>query len=1559
MGGKAPAAADSPWGGKPLAAADRTRFEQAFGGEFGHVRVHDDAQAAGQARAMGALAFTRGHEIFFAAGQYAPGTPAGDRLLAHELTHVLQESGGAASDRVSDPGEAAEVEAYDLEDEILARLDDSTFLGAPILPRATASGIYRTEAPAEPAPAPEEPSEELGAPPDDGEAPPDDPLEALAKEVREAKKADASTVLAHVVAYDPMNAGLARLDEEDLFDGLLELLGAEVWIGEDRAPLVTALAARAPAENVETIQQQVSKGLLELDFRVSHDEARVIYEVLKAMPAGERAAFLRTPEGQEAFAEIEARGSYELRVSTEFGFYDANVEALLAELDALETWEDSREDWLNVVFWMLVQSGHADDPRVAEFVRHNWSEHEPFFAEHGFTAGGALALSDLRDTPNPRLIRMTGAAAGVALKDVGGTLGLVFKNLTDRWGKRAHLDDLPVSSLQKMLGGSLFGIQLAEIPGVDGSGTIDFNVNEEEGVVEMELESAAIEAIDYLANGADGAPMTVTAQGGTVRGLRAEARWPSTETLADQQTLSFHLDELMLSATVVSAGTQLVGINNLRLAGLHFDAALGPAIEGDGVRLMQIATDLETELAALTECTMAAISVVSTSLTGPSTVAGKDGDEIVDSAGFLAALQKALAVKLGGEILWTARVDSLTAGTVVLASGQGAERIDVGFDLAFAGGPRALALLEVGRIEREAADRDLTSEERARVEALMAVEGSSDPAAISRTLEGLGLAGDGIKLELHVLESEVTSRIGISGVDTGDAQHDVEDVEGSARITFSFPPGKKEAPEGEPDQATEGEEKTDRPLYTVEIDVPTGTIPAGLDLGVVDLGELRLAGLEGKVTMLESGRLELEGKLASASASGLRYDTLAISCPGGRAEGVTVRGTFQLEAGELPTMESMLSLTIEVPRIDAPSLVLDKPGAWRANAQDAAISGLTINLGSEAEAALLPLIQIREGQIAGLDAAVGTLLVDTEHAITFQGFELGAILETGSYRFSVADLDANQVQLKSGDKTLTIERFDGAVDDGFVDKDGNGSLHVELSSAMTLGAIDAPFSAAHVSLDSLTLPAASVTVQWVVTEAPTHEIAEDGTPAGRSIIGVTLSDLDVPVAHAQGLRVTTEVKGKPVTLTLPPPGLASLYGIRAESLGVTLAEDLLLVDGKVSAEEGRVSGLGSQIGESLAAQLDVWVGKTTFEGLGTDGVRFALADLLVDATGTVTAKNGSLGAFTVEDLGVGSVEVIADDDGVDVIVKSVEVDGVLYDDGNLLVIARHAGAELLVGKQGQGETPPELAGLTLVDGSLTEEEAILGIHAIELGGAYFEIRDVGALGGNADGGDGPSRALFESLAPLVHRISGDARFTVSAPNPSLPSLPVVAEVNDGQVTGSVLAATFAGRLFEHSVDWGGTEIELAALDVHLSLLGVEVGQYVVDWLDHPDPGAPPMIGGVSDIDVNLELRLDELDLPGLGHVQLGKDALFLLGASGSTDASARIRLALVPVDLDLQVMGVNASVRGLEIQESTNVTVEFDGVSPTRVTGNIVSGKIDSATFFGGSAKKEPGPEVK
>lgn len=100
-------------GGQALDSGVRAQMEPAFGADFSGVRVHADAQADDLNRSLSARAFTTGQDVFFKQGAYNPGSSGGQELLAHELTHVVQQNGDEVRAKltVGAPGDRYEQEA--------------------------------------------------------------------------------------------------------------------------------------------------------------------------------------------------------------------------------------------------------------------------------------------------------------------------------------------------------------------------------------------------------------------------------------------------------------------------------------------------------------------------------------------------------------------------------------------------------------------------------------------------------------------------------------------------------------------------------------------------------------------------------------------------------------------------------------------------------------------------------------------------------------------------------------------------------------------------------------------------------------------------------------------------------------------------------------------------------------------------------------------------------------------------------------------------------------------------------------------------------------------------------------------------------------------------------------------------------------------------------------------------------------------------------------------------------------------------------------------------------
>jgi outer membrane protein OmpA-like peptidoglycan-associated protein len=109
--------------GQPLDATTRGFMEPRFGQDFSGVRVHTDATAAQSARDVSAHAYTVGHNVVFGAGQYQPATSAGRELLAHELSHTIQQGAALRQADQPQPGRANLIMSRPTEPLSLAKKD--------------------------------------------------------------------------------------------------------------------------------------------------------------------------------------------------------------------------------------------------------------------------------------------------------------------------------------------------------------------------------------------------------------------------------------------------------------------------------------------------------------------------------------------------------------------------------------------------------------------------------------------------------------------------------------------------------------------------------------------------------------------------------------------------------------------------------------------------------------------------------------------------------------------------------------------------------------------------------------------------------------------------------------------------------------------------------------------------------------------------------------------------------------------------------------------------------------------------------------------------------------------------------------------------------------------------------------------------------------------------------------------------------------------------------------------------------------------------------------------
>jgi hypothetical protein len=137
-------------GGSPLAPDIRAEMSARLGHDFSDVRVHTDSQADDSARSVNAHAYTVGSDVVFQRGGYDPSSDNGKRMLAHELTHVVQQRSGpvdgtssAGGIKISDPADRFEREA-------VANAEKAMSVPAPAAQlSASPPAVQRAEAPAE------------------------------------------------------------------------------------------------------------------------------------------------------------------------------------------------------------------------------------------------------------------------------------------------------------------------------------------------------------------------------------------------------------------------------------------------------------------------------------------------------------------------------------------------------------------------------------------------------------------------------------------------------------------------------------------------------------------------------------------------------------------------------------------------------------------------------------------------------------------------------------------------------------------------------------------------------------------------------------------------------------------------------------------------------------------------------------------------------------------------------------------------------------------------------------------------------------------------------------------------------------------------------------------------------------------------------------------------------------------------------------------------------------------------------------------------------------------
>ena len=143
-------------GGSPLDKETRGFMESRLGADLSDVRIHTDGKASESAKAVQAYAYTVGSDVVFQSGKYDPGSDSGKRMLAHELTHVVQQRSGpvdgtpaAGGIKISDPSDRFERAAETNADRVMSS-------AAPVAVATAPASVQRAEQEGGPEGEPEE-----------------------------------------------------------------------------------------------------------------------------------------------------------------------------------------------------------------------------------------------------------------------------------------------------------------------------------------------------------------------------------------------------------------------------------------------------------------------------------------------------------------------------------------------------------------------------------------------------------------------------------------------------------------------------------------------------------------------------------------------------------------------------------------------------------------------------------------------------------------------------------------------------------------------------------------------------------------------------------------------------------------------------------------------------------------------------------------------------------------------------------------------------------------------------------------------------------------------------------------------------------------------------------------------------------------------------------------------------------------------------------------------------------------------------------------------------------
>lgn len=406
-GGLAEVAGASSGGGQPLDADTRSVMESRFGADFSEVRVHTDSEAPAQ---INAVAYTSGTDIVFSPSAYDPGSAAGQRLLAHELTHVVQQSGGNVGHvqrQVADPG------AADAEMLRIIAYQATVLRNVPPMAEADQSA--------------------LAAVMDDM------PVYQQLVE-RDGLRSELQQKQAFIVDLQGRNAALERGEE------LVAGVGASPEMMAGLAAEADAMAARIEALTAQIEPQLQALGTDEAGLRRRVEEEfpaiwkRQAVAVVNTMLDENEARVL---EEQQRYADLVCSPDIDGLVAA-----DAALQPQQRQIEELTAERNRAEEGLYLVTeWGAVPIGTDDDraaiaamsTRISELTAQLQADRNRHGAQHPILLSADYAPGVLQNLPDDQLQQLTGGWTAEILDNIADTRRNVAEGKLKVW----DLNDVP------------------------------------------------------------------------------------------------------------------------------------------------------------------------------------------------------------------------------------------------------------------------------------------------------------------------------------------------------------------------------------------------------------------------------------------------------------------------------------------------------------------------------------------------------------------------------------------------------------------------------------------------------------------------------------------------------------------------------------------------------------------------------------------------------------------------------------------------------------------------------------------------------------------------------------------------------------------------------------------------------------------------------------------------------------------------------------------------------------------------------------------------------------